>query len=36
VIFGGSRRIGVTGGREGRTIRRVSVFGSAMGGWGYD
>ena len=36
VIFGGSRRIGVTGGREGRTIRTVSGFGSAMGGWGYD
>jgi hypothetical protein len=36
VIFGGSRRIGMTGGREGRTIRTVSVFGSAMGGWGYD
>jgi hypothetical protein len=36
VIFGGNRRIDGTGGREGRTIRTVSVFGSAMGGWGYD
>ncbi len=36
VIFGGNRRIGMTGGREGRTIRTVSVFGSAMGDGGYD
>jgi len=36
VIFGGNRRSDMAGGREGRTIRTVSVFGSAMGGWGYD
>jgi hypothetical protein len=36
VIFGGNRRIRMTGVRGGRTIRTVSVFGSAMGGWGYD
>jgi hypothetical protein len=36
VIFGGNRRIGMAGGREGRTIRTVSVFGSAMGDGGYD
>jgi hypothetical protein len=36
VIFGGNRRMGMTGIRVGKTIRAVSVFGSAMGGWGYD
>jgi hypothetical protein len=36
VIFGGNRRVGMTGIRVGKTIRAVSVFGSAMGGWGSD